>query len=492
MWVGLDAVGWAGLKHNYGSAEDIPGLLRRCGGADAGGAGDTGDTGDPGETGDPRETGRPGETGHPRETGSAADTSAPGDTGSPSDTGSPDDAHHAASDLLNQLFHQGGWICSAAPAALPFLMRLATTPQVPTRCAMLELVAMLAAEARRVEVRFLDPGWAPAWERALPEVLGLLDDPDPHIRRAAADVLGVCESPGASVLPGLLRCWETEGDPATRLELALSLGKAALRAPVGEHGTEAFALLHGLLDSPHPQLRLAAVHALAPNDPGLPARELGPVLEALRDPTVELWRNTSSVCTGVRGVHHWTAALMTGPAPAFTLGLLADHHDPEQRVGSLAQAGTLPKSGSGRPNCWPASARPPPPPTPPPSRTGSGPWPPPTPTPGPVPRRHTPSGRRPATPRPPSPSSWPPSGNSPPAATGPSCSLPYAIWPAWAAPPGPPPTCCARHPPLTSGFAAAAAGAASPATRTSAPPSESCSSPAADVRRAAPRAILGA
>ncbi|MDV9187206.1 HEAT repeat domain-containing protein [Streptomyces sp. SR27] len=444
MWVGLDAVDWAGLKHNYGSAEDIPGLLRRCGGADAGGAGDTDG---------------PGETGDPRETGSAADTSAPGDTGSPSDTGSPDDAHHAASDLLNQLFHQGGWICSAAPAALPFLMRLATTPQVPTRCAMLELVAMLAAEARRVEVRFLDPGWAPAWERALPEVLGLLDDPEPMIRRAAADVLGVCESPGASVLPGLLRCWETEGDPATRLELALSLGKTALRAPVGEHGAEAFALLHGLLDSPHPQLRLAAVHALAPNDPGLPARELGPVLEALRDPTVELWRNTSSVCTGVRGVHRWTAALMTGPAPAFTLGLLADHHDPEQRVGSLAQAGTLPKSGSGQPNCWPASARPPPP-TPPPSRTGSGPW--------------------------------PPSGNSPPAATGPSCSRPYAIWSAWAAPPGPPPTCCARYPPLTSGFAAAAAGAASPTTRTSAPPSENCSSPAADVRRAAPRAILGA
>ncbi|KQX59548.1 MULTISPECIES: HEAT repeat domain-containing protein [unclassified Streptomyces] len=339
MWVGLglDAVDWAGLEHNYGSAEDIPDLLRRCGGRDvsdgrgAGGAGVASDG--PGA----RDAGDAGDAG-------LVDGGGPGDPHTPDRTTAPDDADDAddaASDLLNLLFHQGGWICSAASAALPFLMRLATAPRVPTRCAMLELVAMLAAEARRVEDRFLDPGWVPAWERALPEVLGLLDDPEPRIRRAAADVLGVCADPGASVLPGLLRCWKTEDDPGTRLELALSLGLAARRAPVGEHGTEVHALLHGLLDSPEPQLRLAAVHALAPNEPGLPARELGLVLEALRDPTVEMWRHTSSVCTGVLGIHQWTAGLMTGPDPAFTLGLLADHHDPEQRVGALAQAGSL-------------------------------------------------------------------------------------------------------------------------------------------------------
>lgn len=288
MWVELDAVDWAGLEHNYGTAEDIPGLLRRCGGPD------------------------------------------------------PADADDASSDLLNQLFHQGGWICSAASAALPFIMRLAAAaPQARSRCAMLELVAMLAAEAGRVQARFLDPGWAPAWEKALPELLALLDDPEPTIRRAAADVLGACDSPGELVLPGLLRRWEAEGDPATRLELVLSLGQAAPRAPVGGHGAEVFDLLRDLLDSAHPQLRLAAVHALTPNDPDLPALRLDPVLEAVRDPTVELWRHTSSIQTGVRGVHYWTAGLFIGPAPAFTLGLLADHHDDEQRIGALAQAGRL-------------------------------------------------------------------------------------------------------------------------------------------------------
>ncbi|MET9590583.1 HEAT repeat domain-containing protein [Streptomyces sp. NPDC006516] len=287
MWVGLDAVDWARLKHNYGSAEDVPGLLRRCGGPD------------------------------------------------------PDDAGDASSELLNLLFHQGGWVCSAASAALPFVLRLAATPQVPSRCAMLELVAMLAAEAGRIEARFLDPGWALAWKQALPELLSLLDDPEPEIRRAAADVLAVCDSPGELVLPALLRCWEAEDDLATRLELVLSLGQAAMRAPVGGHGVEVFDLLRGLLDSPQAQIRLAAVHALAPSDPDLPARRLDLMLEAVRDPTIELWRHTSSVRTGVLGIHRWAAGLITGPAPTFTLGLLADHHDAEQRIGALAQAGRL-------------------------------------------------------------------------------------------------------------------------------------------------------
>ncbi|MEU0402745.1 hypothetical protein ABZ318_21375 [Streptomyces sp. NPDC006197] len=287
MWAGVDAVDWSELKHNYGSAEEIPVLLRRCAGPDS------------------------------------------------------DDAEDASSELLNLLFHQGGWICSAASAALPFMLRLAATPQVPSRCAMLELVAMLAAEAGRVEARFLDPGWASAWERALPELLRLLEVPEPGIRRAAIDVLGACDSRGELILPGLLRSWEAEDDPATRLELVLALGHAAMRAPAGARSAEVFDLLHELLDAPQPQMRLAAVHALAPTDPDLPARRLDVLLEAVRDPSVELWRHTSSVQAGVLGVHHWTSGLFTGPAPDFTLGVLADHHDDEQRIAALAQAGGL-------------------------------------------------------------------------------------------------------------------------------------------------------
>ncbi|MFC5957870.1 hypothetical protein ACFP51_26400 [Streptomyces pratens] len=290
MWERLEAVDWAGLEHNYGSAEDIPGLLRRCAGPD------------------------------------------------------PKDAGKAAGELLNLLFHQGGWICSAAPAALPFLLRLAADPRVPSRRTVLELVATLAGEAGQVTERFLDPGWAPAWERTLPEVLALLADPEPEIRRAAADVAGVCTSPGALLLPGLLRCWRAERDPVARLGLVLALGRAVRREPAGDRSDVVVSLLRSLLGSPESQLRLAAVHALAAGDPGLAARRLDLVLDAVRDPSVELWRRTSSLESGARGVQGWTAALFTGAstaATAFTLGLLADHPDQGQRIGGLAQAGGL-------------------------------------------------------------------------------------------------------------------------------------------------------
>ncbi|AKH82799.1 hypothetical protein AA958_11780 [Streptomyces sp. CNQ-509] len=66
LWEGLADADGAGLRHNYGTAGDVPGLLRRCAGADRA------------------------------------------------------DAEAAAYDLENVLFHQGGWICPAAPAALSF------------------------------------------------------------------------------------------------------------------------------------------------------------------------------------------------------------------------------------------------------------------------------------------------------------------------------------------------------------------------------------
>jgi hypothetical protein len=34
VWDDLGQVRWAGLKHNYGTAEDVPGLLRACAGRD--------------------------------------------------------------------------------------------------------------------------------------------------------------------------------------------------------------------------------------------------------------------------------------------------------------------------------------------------------------------------------------------------------------------------------------------------------------------------
>ncbi|WP_416967901.1 hypothetical protein [Streptomyces sp. 4F14] len=279
-----EEIDWAALEHNYGSAEDVPDLLRRCAGPDG---------------------------------------------------------EQAADDLLNLLFHQGGWICPAAPAALPFLVRLAADPDVSCRLTILEVIGLLAAEAGRVAGRFLAPAWPPAWDQALPDILALLAAPEPEIRRAAADVIGACTTPGAALLPALLHSRQTETDLGAGLELTLALGRAIRRAPTGDHHDEAETLLREQLDAPHPQFRLAALHALAPGTPDLAANRLPQVLEAVRDPGVELWRQTSSIAIGARGVQSWTADLFPGASPAYALGLLADHPDDEQRIGGLAQTGDL-------------------------------------------------------------------------------------------------------------------------------------------------------
>ncbi|MFG3002271.1 hypothetical protein [Streptomyces sp. NPDC048340] len=205
----------------------------------------------------------------------------------------------------------------------------------------MELVARLASEAEQVRERFLDPGWRPAWERALPEVLALLEDTEPWIRRDAADVVGICGSPGELTLPSLLRRWQAEDDPAARLDVIVALGQAVVRQPAGEHAPAVLSLLQELLGAPEAQVRLAAVHALAPSHPDLPEQQVDLLLEAVRDPSVEMWRHTTSMDAGTQGVQHRTAALMTGPSTAFTLGLLNDHPAEEQRTGALAQAAGL-------------------------------------------------------------------------------------------------------------------------------------------------------
>ncbi|MFE5587955.1 HEAT repeat domain-containing protein [Kitasatospora sp. NPDC056531] len=291
MWEELDAIDWAGLRHNYGSATDVPSLLRHCA--------------------------RPGR----------------------------EDPAQAAGTLANLLFHQGGWVCSAATAALPFLVRLATRSGAPTdlpaRLELLDLMTDLSSEAVLVDAKWVDEGWAAAWKRALPELLGLVSAPEPEVRRAAASLAGRCGSPGALVLPTLLTHWDAEEDPATRLDLVIALGAAVGREPAGNRAAQTHGLLHELLDHPEPQLRLAAVHALAPTDPELATRHRDLVLDAVRAPSAALWRQTAGAGCGVVGVQSWTADLYPGASPAYVLGLLADHPDPEQRASALALAGGL-------------------------------------------------------------------------------------------------------------------------------------------------------
>ena len=133
----LDAVPWGDLRHNYGTAEDVPGLLRACASTE------------------------------------------------------PDQGAAAVGELENLLFHQGGWVCSAATAALPFLAMLACDTGVAARADVVETISSLAREATIVEPRFVDHGWASALRAVTPALLGLLGDGDPAVRRAVVYLAGV-------------------------------------------------------------------------------------------------------------------------------------------------------------------------------------------------------------------------------------------------------------------------------------------------------------
>src|SRR5215475_13844742 len=103
MWAGLDAIDWSGLKHNYGTADGIPPLLRACASADL------------------------------------------------------EVAVKAYSEVENFLYHQGGWVCPAASAALPFLVRLAADPGVRVRPAVIETIARLSRTGTHALPRWVDP-----------------------------------------------------------------------------------------------------------------------------------------------------------------------------------------------------------------------------------------------------------------------------------------------------------------------------------------------
>src|SRR6478609_2620020 len=226
----LDAVEWAALKYEQGSADDLPQLLRACAGPDE------------------------------------------------------EAAEDAASEIYDRMAHLGGWICSAAPAALPFLLRLAADPALfpSVRRGLLETLDMLSGTPAANVPPGTDATWWAAWERALPQTLALLDDPLPAIRRDTVRMLGACPTPGRALLPALLRRLRAEDDPATRLELLTALGAARRREPAGPRGPEARETLHALLADGDLQERLGAVFALTPEDRGLPLRHADLIVRAVR------------------------------------------------------------------------------------------------------------------------------------------------------------------------------------------------------------------
>ncbi|OIJ88474.1 hypothetical protein [Streptomyces colonosanans] len=288
---GIDALPWADLKHNHGTAEDIPGLLRDI------------------ATGD-----KDGEA-----------------------------SEEAAYELLDRLFHQGGWICPAATAALPYVLAVAAIPTVQQRLTLLELVERLAETAATAEPRFVDRNWPDAWAQSRPSVVALFADAVPAVRRAAVAILAVAPEPVTPTLTLLRERWEQDNDQTTRLTALIALGQTAAKASPDELG-RVTSLLDSLLTAEQPAVRLAALHALGSVDRDAPARHLDLLIDTLTAPQAatdlpEAWSDTT-----LARLTRESYDLVAGKpetATAFVTRLAAPTRPVELRRAALERAGLL-------------------------------------------------------------------------------------------------------------------------------------------------------
>ncbi|MFI6096257.1 HEAT repeat domain-containing protein [Lentzea sp. NPDC051213] len=198
----VDNVPWDRLHHHFGTAEDIPDLLLRC----------------------------------------ATDSRAFGE-------------------LHNKIYHQGGCIVSAAPPVMPVLVRWAQDPAAKPRPAAIALVSDLAAAAREARPEHVPPGWHAAWDAAVPQLVALMSDPDPVVRRRVASALAQAYEHTDLVLPALHARWQQETDEPARLCL-VSAASQLLRDMVGEWPSAVVDWLSGLSRHPDPAHRFAGVLAL--------------------------------------------------------------------------------------------------------------------------------------------------------------------------------------------------------------------------------------
>ena len=171
-----DAIDWDSLHHNYGSAGDIPGLLEQCASGD-------------------REV-----------------------------------ASEAVTDLDAALYHQGGWIGSAAAAALPFLLDLALDPATHFRTTLVDIAWSLGRTSHEVGALAVDEAWPSAARVAGPKVQALLGDHDPQMRRLAIQVAACLVEP-ATAEGLLINLLHSEEDQATRIDLVDALAVALKRDP---------------------------------------------------------------------------------------------------------------------------------------------------------------------------------------------------------------------------------------------------------------------
>ncbi|WP_328505036.1 HEAT repeat domain-containing protein [Streptomyces sp. NBC_00457] len=228
MFTGIDEVDWAALRHAYGSAEDVPGMLRGLASAD------------------------------------------------------PAEREIALDGMYGAVHHQGD-VYDSTLACVPFLFALAGREEVPDRGGIVELLVSIGGDDG---AELLGDGYAMAHTavRASAGVFArLAGDPDAGVRRAAAGAVVRFLDEPARVL-GLLRERITvERDDGVLLALTESLGHFARRHPGQAAG--ALDLLTTQSAPPYgPALRIAALGQLAACAPDrLPADLVDTVVRLLRD-----------------------------------------------------------------------------------------------------------------------------------------------------------------------------------------------------------------
>jgi hypothetical protein len=212
---GLDDIDWASLGHAYGSAEDVPAWVRGLAG--------------------------------------------------------PDPAVREESlDALCGAVHDQGDVYDSTLAVVPYLLEVLTMPGLPGRAGIAELITGIVRLDDWPDESELDDDQAEMYRHAIrvnaltaataPDLLRLLDDPEPEVRVASAKLLTVLVPavPGLSGL--LLDLLGAEADGAVRTGLFEALGGLRL-------DEDAIGRLLGLTRSARASTALAALIAVARNDP---------------------------------------------------------------------------------------------------------------------------------------------------------------------------------------------------------------------------------
>ncbi|MER6129230.1 HEAT repeat domain-containing protein [Streptomyces sp. NPDC001795] len=239
MFTGIDEVDWASMEHAYGSAEDVPALLR----------------------------------------GLASQC--------------PQERESALDGMYGAVHHQGD-VYDSTLACIPFLFDLIGCPGLPDRGGVVELLTSIGGtdvednglldDRDAAEEGPDNYAMAHAAVRAGAEVFfGLASDPDPEVRRAAAQAVVRFADDAARVFTLLRQRIEDEPDDAVKTAVIEAVGLlAALRPKSAPKAVDLLEELYGV--TAEPGLRLAALGQLAGCAPDRLPDDLVPtVVTLLRD-----------------------------------------------------------------------------------------------------------------------------------------------------------------------------------------------------------------